>query len=155
MPYVVKEVTGRVQLEETLNSALVLGPLDNTLPVGGRTLIFAVPARTVTFSGAVGSSLTLNAIAAEIKAAHADFNSFVIHARSYPAGQQVSSAAMVQRVFVIQDDAGFTIDKDGTANPYLKLQTDADLVVPAAITATKIAALQNTAPGQYLLVIAP
>lgn len=156
MPYTVIIADSRQTLEDRLNNTLLLGPLSPTLPVGAKTLIFASPARTVTFSGVAGDYLSLATIAAEIKAAHADFNPFVIKPRNWPGGDPRMSDASKLRHLVIQNDAGFTIDKDGTANTLLMLPTDADLVVSAAVTSSKIVDLsQGATPGHYILIIAP
>ncbi len=156
MPYTVIIADSRQTLEDRLNNTLVLGPLEENLPVGALTLIFANPARTVTFSGSAGDILSLADIAAEIKAAHADFNPFTIKPRNWPGGDPRMSDATKKRHFIIQADAGFTIDKDGTANTLLALPTAADLVIPAAVTATKIVDLsQGASPGHYILIIAP
>lgn len=158
MPYRVIVADGPDSLKEQLGSALSYGPLAPRLPVGGRTLIFATPAATVTFSGSVGSYLTLETIVAEIIAVAPTTNPRLknIAGGEVVRDRPVGAAAGKKRMLIFQLDTGLVIDKDGTANPYLKIPTDADTTSGAAVAAAKIVGFsQGTTPGQYLVLIAP
>jgi hypothetical protein len=157
MPYQI--IIGTVEtIKDRLNSALVLGPYLGDLPVGGRTLIFASPMATVTFSGAAGALLSVEDIAAEINATVG--LSGTASTRRYEYGTAVNNPSVrVSRLLVLQRDGGFTLDKDGTANPYLAglpTASDEDLVQPGAVEATDVVTVnQGTSPGHLILVLAP
>lgn len=150
-------VGDRQGIEDRLNGTLVLGPYPNTgLPLGGLTLIFATPAATVTFSGSPGANKTVDEIMAEIELAAA---TIVTTKRTAHNSLQYSASPngggpVVQMLIALRLDAGITIDKDGTANPLLKISTVADTVGrPAADPADIISFGQGLTQGHYAVII--
>ncbi len=146
-------------IEDLLNGCLILGPFDSKpgLPLGAKTLIFSTPAATVTFSGSAGALLTPEQIQDEIE------NTVGLSGYSRYRGEQSgprysqSPLGVIHRqLIIIQKDTGFTIDKDGTANPILGLSTTADIVSAGVIAAAKIAGFsQGSTPAHYAIIIAP
>lgn len=161
MPYEVF-IGDHVKVQDRLNNAKCLGPFPKKtgLPVGAKT--FKAFSGTCTFAGSAGDYLTLDAIAAALNAAFSKSAFAVLRnvPNAAPAGtvtqRDGGKSVDVQQQLVLQDDAGFTIDKTGTANTLLGLSTAANTVVPAKVDQTKIAGFTlGIYSGHFALIIAP
>jgi hypothetical protein len=134
-------------VSDAINGTIMLGrPIKarETLPLGGLTLVFTTPARTVTF-GSPGDKFTMKEVAEEIKTAHADFSTFVIVVRPVPDN--------IGYTVAIQNDTGFTIDNVGTANSLLGLSTTEDTVSEGLVPFADFSVTQGNYPGHYLVII--
>lgn len=147
MAYRVVPCTSPRAVEKLINGTLALGAFSPgaVLPIGGLTLIFSTPSHTVTF-GSAGDILTVQDVAEAIKATSSDFNSFVIR-QSALEGQ--SSKLELE----ISNDAGFVINKDGTANAYLRLSTTADTTNSGALDATEFQVVPSSISGQFIVIL--
>jgi hypothetical protein len=150
-------VGDKYRIEDRLNGGARLGPFPSSgLPIGGLTLIFAVPAVTVTFTGALGEVRTWAQILADLVAQAPTVTSKTRPANNGPAGSGsapgvVPSNQVELRLYL---DTGITIDKDGTANTLLRIPTAADTVYPVAVAQTKIVGFtQGLAPTAYAVLI--
>lgn len=136
----------RDEVSDLINGARTTKAHNKPLPLGGLTLIFSNPARTVTF-GVTGETFTAQQVAAEIHDAHSDFDTFNITSPAVPNGQ----AGMARTR--IQNDSGFTIDKDGTANALLGFSTTEDTVSEGMLTWGSFMVEQGNFDGHYLVII--
>jgi hypothetical protein len=147
----------RQGVEDRLNNVLVIGPFPSTgLPVGGKTLIFNTPVGTVTFSGALGSTLTIDQIITEIKAALATLTvtKRVVQNATKQSATLAGGLPVTQVAIVIHLTSGFTIDSAGTSNADFGLSTTADTIRAAAVATAKIAGFsQGSTAAHYALVI--
>lgn len=147
----------RQGVDDRLNNSLVIGPFPSTgLPIGAKTLIFNVPAGTVTFSGAANAVLTVDQIIAEIKAAQPTLTvtKRVIQNATKQSATISGGAPVTPVAIVIHLTSGFTISSTGTANALLGLSTTANTVRAAAVAIAKIAGFTNgSTPGHYCLII--
>lgn len=150
-------VGDKYRIEDRLNGGARLGPFPSSgLPIGGLTLIFAVPAVTVTFTGAAGEMRTWAQILADLAA-----QAPTVTAKTRPANNGPAASGSAPGVVPANQielrlylDTGITIDKDGTANPLLRIPTAADTVYPLAVAQTKIAGFsQGLAPTAYAVLI--
>jgi hypothetical protein len=134
------------EVEALLNGAHIMGAFYATdrLPIGGLTLNFTTPARTVTF-GSSGDTMSPKQIADAIKAAHVDFADFDIRV--------IQLAAQAQRVgILIQNDAGFVIANTGTANSLLRIPA-AGVTSEGILGPTEFQVVASSISGQYLVII--
>lgn len=127
MAYVIREFDNTLELTDYLNDitkgrslvvhARVQGLHNLTLIVNDGTAD-----RTTTFADLTGAGLLPKEIMDQIKATHANMANVVLrnYAHSIPAEVRVAVV-----------EAGYTVDKDGTANAILGFPTAADVVVGA------------------------
>lgn len=146
----------RERVEDRLNAARAIGPYPTEgLPIGALTLIIDVT--TITFGGSAGDYRTFAQMVADIKAAAVP--GLVVTSRAANNGAQYSSSPSngppsQQRAIVLGNPAGFTIDKDGTANPLLRLPTAADTIIPAAPAPADVLHMsQGSTPAMYFVLI--
>lgn len=118
------------------------------------TLIFASPSVTVTFSGGVGEDpLTLAQIVEQINDEVAGIArlKIVVAGTTFPGGLPQRDIRLA-----LELDAGFTVDKDGTANEILGLNTVADTVSTPVAAADIVAVVrENSVNGIITVLIAP
>jgi hypothetical protein len=149
-------VGDKYRIEDRLNGGACLGPFPSSgLPIGGMTLIFAVPAVTVTFTGAAGERRTWAQILADIATQAPTITAKTRPANNGPAasGSAPGVVPSNQIELLLHLDTGITIDKDGTANPLLKISTDANTVYPGTVAQTKIAGFSTLGPTTYAVII--
>ena len=145
----------RQMVADRINGSKVFGPIPNSgVPVGGLTLI--VGGTTVTFSGSAGDVLSMSDIIDEINASAwaGTASKRSLEQGTFGPVPDGSGRPDPAVGLVLTDEAGYTVDKDGTANPYLRIPTSADTVVIAAPTAAQIIAFgQGLTVGHYSLII--
>lgn len=140
--------------EDRLNGVILSGRVDTKeVPVGGLDL--KIDASTITFPGAPGSYLTLDAVIAAITA---QYGSAIAKRRNTPNAPAQSSGPdgklHAQMVIQFQKDAGFTILKTGTSNPVFGLSTTDDMVSGGKVPAAKILGFtQGTTAGNLATII--
>lgn len=137
-------------IADRLNGAIAIGPISSAgAAVGAKTVIFSDPAQTVTFSGSAGDNLKISEIVDELKAV----TGLQIEVREQGSPQSSNPQVKKQIVLVLWLSAGYTIDKDGTANPLLGINTVADTVSDGAIAAAKIKGFTPAAQGTYAVIL--
>lgn len=146
-------VTGTEKtLEDKLNGTVVSGAFASSgVAVGGKTVIFSDPAETVTFSGSAGALLTPAQIVSELEAG---ITGLSVGLREQGSVQQTNPKVTKQVSLALSIDAGFTLDKDGTANALLGLSTTADTTSAGAVDSTRIKGFTPSASlGTYALIL--
>ena len=155
MPH--KIVVGtRETLEDYINGTIVGNPVPSIeLPVGGKTLIFTTPAVTVTFSGALGSKLTLATVISEINTA---LGATVASPRANDYGPVTTNRdgdtkVVPRQRIVLQRDAGLALNGAGTAVALLGLSafTSAGIIPIAKISGMTA----GPSFGQLVLIVSP
>ena len=132
MAFTQREFDNPVEMADYLNDIVLGSPIViNALVPGlhGLTLIIndGVADRTTTFSDPSGEGLLPKNIMDQIHAAHASMANVVLknYGHSTPA-----------RVHIAVVEAGYVVDKDGTANAILGFATAADMTVGANAVAS-------------------
>lgn len=137
-------VTGdAASLTDRLNGAVVLGPIPyEGAALGALTLIFSSPSHTVTFSGSAGELRTAVEVVSEILAVFTTLHGEI--RRNYLGDSYIA----------LWHEDGFTIDKDGTANPLLRIDTAADTTTAGPVDVNRIRGFSNSISGAgYTLVL--
>lgn len=134
-------------IRDLLNGAVNTGPLNSVgIAVGGLTLIFTVPAVTITLSGTLGSTRTPAQIVADILG-----GSDVVAEARYAAG--VPGTTTRDCRITLWRSGGFTLAKTGTANALLGLSTSAATVSTPFDPAKIVALSQGTLEGKLVVIV--
>jgi len=146
----------RETLEDHINGTALGNPIPTYgLPVGGKTLVFTTPAVTVTFSGALGSLMTLASVVSEINTA---LGATVASVRANDYGPTITNRdgdtkVVPKQRLALQRDAGLALDGTGTALADLGLGafTSAGIIPIAKISGMT----GGPSLGQLTLIVSP